>query len=230
MTQNTQAVDFVAADRFAFIAARSANAAALAAKGARRNFHACNLTADLARAPKPKTGRYVPLIAAGMPENPDHGWNASSSIASTARYTAVAGDAARYAAAAAEAAGATRPARSAYFAARQAASWAGTAQRAADRGDHAPFTALMAAAAARNAALAARKAANAAAPLGVCATRTVNLAVAVLPPGARDRYREEWKSDLCYLEERLQRARQVSNMLVAAGRMAFVLRYPSVRS
>jgi len=230
MTQATQAVDFIAADRFAMIAASSAQAATVAAKGVQRTFHARNLTGDLPRLPKPRTGRYVPLIAADDAAYQDRGWSASSSIASTARYTAAAADAARYAAAEAEAAGAMRAARGAYYAAQLAASWAGTAQRAVDRGNHAPFTALMAAQAARNAAQAARKAANAAAPFGVCATRTVNLAVAMLPPATRDRYREEWKSDLSYLEDRMRRARQVCNMLAAAARLAIILRYPSARS
>jgi hypothetical protein len=54
------------------------------------------------------------------------------------------------------------------------------------------------------------------------------LAAALLPSASRDRYTEEWKSDLCYLSRR-QRARFVVGMLGAAFRLAVVLRQPMPR-
>ena len=73
-------------------------------------------------------------------------------------------------------------------------------------------------------------AARASGPLGRCTTRAVGLAAALLPPASRERYIEEWKSDLYHTPTRLRRARFVPSMLAGAARLAVVLRQPASRS
>jgi hypothetical protein len=150
-------------------------------------------------------------------------------IAGAAKYTAAAANATRYAADAARKAGAQRAARRAEHAAQVAAWWADMTQHRADNFNYAPYTVLKTAHYARRAAAAARYAARASGPLGHFATGAVGLAAALLPAADRDRYTEEWKSDLCHLPRR-KRARQVAGMLSAAARMAVALRLPAPRS
>jgi hypothetical protein len=154
---------------------------------------------------------------------------AMAGIAWAAKYTMAAAHAARYAGDAAEAAGGTRAAKRAWRAAEQAASWAEVAQYLGDTSSYSPYTALMTAKAASSAAAAARRASMAAGPLGYGTTQIVGLASAVLPRASQDRYREEWKSDLCQLPRR-RRAREVRQILAAALRLAVVLRFPPPRS
>jgi hypothetical protein len=56
----------------------------------------------------------------------------------------------------------------------------------------------------------------------------VGLAVALLPAASRDRYAEEWRSDLCHLSRR-QRVRHVAGILSAAVRLAVLLRQSELR-
>jgi hypothetical protein len=102
------------------------------------------------------------------------------------------------------------------------------ARHRAEHSHYALFTALRTARYARRAAAAARYAARAAGPLGHCTTSAVGLAAALLPSASRDRYTEEWKSDLWYLKRR-ERARFVVGMLSGAFRMAVMLRLPMPR-
>jgi hypothetical protein len=58
----------------------------------------------------------------------------------------------------------------------------------------------------------------------------VGVAAAFLPAASRERYTEEWKSDLWHLPLRRQRACFVPRMLAAAVHLAVVLRQPAPRS
>ena len=149
-------------------------------------------------------------------------------IASTAKYAAAAANATRYAADAARNAGARRAADRAERAARAAAWWAEMAEYRAENSHYAPYTALRTARYARRAATAARYAARASGPLGRFTTSAVGLAAALLPSASRDRYTEEWKSDLCQLLRR-ERVRFLAGMLSSAVRLAVVLRQPAPR-
>jgi hypothetical protein len=102
------------------------------------------------------------------------------------------------------------------------------AQGRAEQSHYAPYTAKKTAHSARRAAAAARYAARASGPLGRFATSTVGLAVALLPTASRDRWNEEWKSDLCHMSGR-KRARMVIDLLPAAVRLAVLLRLPKPR-
>ena len=73
-----------------------------------------------------------------------------------------------------------------------------------------------------------RNAARASGPLGRFTTSAVGLAAALLPSASRDRYTEEWKSDLCHLLRR-ERVRFLAGMLSSAVRLAVVLRQPALR-
>ena len=150
-------------------------------------------------------------------------------IVATAKYASAAANAARYAAKAAEDAGAFRAARRAEHAADVADHRAEMARERAEQSIYAPFTAHQTARSARLAAAAARRAAHAAGPLGRVTTGTVGLATALLPAASRDRYGEEWRSDLCYLPPR-NRARHVAGIVSAAVRLAVVLRQPAQRA
>jgi hypothetical protein len=103
------------------------------------------------------------------------------------------------------------------------------AQDRAEKSLYAPYTATQTARSARRAAAAARSAARDSGPLGRFTTGTVGLAVALLPRASRDRWNEEWKSDLCHRSGR-QRARLVAGLLPAAARLAVLLRLPKPRS
>jgi hypothetical protein len=151
-------------------------------------------------------------------------------IVSTAKYAAATANAARYAAEAARKAGAERAAGRAERAAGLAASWADLAQRRAESSHYSPYTAMMTAKYARNAAAAAHQAARASGPLGRSTTRSVCLAAALLPPASRERYAEEWKSELWYMTGRRQRVRFVPSMLSGAVKLAVFLRLPGGES
>jgi hypothetical protein len=225
--QSVEAVSAVMADRYATAAAIAAREATRAAKMAVQPRRAQNLGSRfISRAREAaRTGsKHEQVIEAGIV------YGQMAGIASTAKYGAASANAARYAADAARKAGAQRAARRAARAARVAAGWADMAQRRAETSHYAPYTALMTARYARHAAAAARNAARASGPLGRCTTRAVVLAAALLPPANRERYTEEWKSDLCHLPHRRQRARFVPSMLGGAMRLAVVLRQPTSRS
>jgi hypothetical protein len=228
VTRPAQAVaaeNAVMADRYATAAATAAREATRAAVAAVQRGRVQNVTPEfIGRAEKAaRTGTtYEQTLQAG------NAYGQMAGIAGTAKYAAAAANATRYAANAAREAGAQRAARRAEHAAQVAAWWADMAQHRADHFNYAPYTALKSARYARRAAAAARHAARASGPLGRFAAGAVGLAAALLPSANRDRYAEEWKSDLCYLAPR-QRARQVAGILSAAVRMAVALRLPAPR-
>jgi hypothetical protein len=228
MTRPAQAIaaaSAVMADRYATAASAAAREATRAATMAGHHGRSQNVTSTFVRraAKAARTGdAYEQTLQAS------DAYGQMAGIASTAKYAAAAANATRYAADAAAKAGARRAARRAENAARIATSWADMARHRAESSHFAPYTALKTARYARRAAAAARYAARAAGPLGRCTTSAVGLAAALLPSASRDRYTEEWKSDLCYLSRR-QRARFVVGMLGAAFRLAVVLRQPMPR-
>jgi hypothetical protein len=216
----------IIADRYATAAATAAREAAHAADMAVQPRRVQNVTSTfVGRAQKAvQTGeKYERTLEAGS----DYGQLAG--IASTAKYASAAANATRYAADAARQAGAHRAAKRADRAARIAADWADMARHRAENSHYAPYTAMKTARSAQRAAIAARSAARASGPLGRCTTGVVSLAATLLPSASRDRYTEEWKSDLCYLPRR-KRAQQVASVLFAAIRLAVVLRQPSPRN
>jgi hypothetical protein len=215
------------ADRSAAAAASAAREAMLAANMAMKPGRAENVLAHIIRRvqTETKTGsRHEVTIAHEGVQI------AMAGLGGTAKYALAAANATRYAADAAEAAGARRVANRARRAARDATNWAEVAQYSADTSRYSPYTALMTAGAARRAASAAVRAACAAGPLGHCVTQIVGLAGALLPRVSRERYREEWKSDLCYMPRSRVRARYVLSILPCAVRLAIVLRTPAGRS
>lgn len=223
--QAIAAAHAVMADRYATAAAIAAREATLAASMAVQPSRVQNVTPTFISRAKnaARSGKaYEQTLAASS------AYGQMAGIASTAKYTAAAANATRYAADAARKAGADRAARRADHAARVAGGWADLARHRADNSHYAPYTALKTARYARRAAAAARYAARASGPLGRCTTGAVSLAAALLPSASRDRYTEEWKSDLCHLPRR-KRTRQVAGILSAAVRLAVVLRQPSPR-
>lgn len=223
--QAAAAAHAVIADRFATAAALAAWEATRSASLAVQHRHVQNVTSEfIGRAEKAaRTGeRYEQTLS------PDSAYGQMAGIAATAKYAAAAANATRYAADAARKAGAHRAARRAEHAAQVAAWWADMARHRAEHSNYAPYTALRTARYARRAAAAARHAARASGPLGRLTTGAVGLAAAILPSASRDRYAEEWRSDLCHLPTR-QRPRYIAGILSAAVRLAVVLRQPAVR-
>lgn len=222
--QAVAAVNAVMADQYATAAATAAREATRAAGMAVQPSRVQNVTSEfIGRAAKARSGAsYQQTLQAS------NAYGQMAGIASTAKYAAAAANATRYAADAARKAGANRAARRAERAARVAAGWADMARHRAENSHYAPYTALRTARYARRAAVAARYAARAAGPLGRFTTSAVGVAAALLPSASRDRYTEEWKSDLCHLPRR-RRARFVAGMLSAAVRLAVVLRQPTPR-
>ena len=229
MTRPAQAVaaaNAIIADRYATAAATAAREATRAASMALQPGRVQNVTLEfIGRAQKAeRTGAmHEQTLQAG------NAYGQMAGIASAAKYAAAAANATRYAADAARKAGAHRAARRAEDAARVASWWADMARHRAVNSHYAPYTAMKTARSARRAAAAARYAAQASGPLGRFTTGAVGLAAVLLPSGSRDRYAEEWKSDLCHLP-RHRRARHVAGLLSAAVRMAVVLRQPAPRS
>ena len=224
--QAVAAVNAVIADRYATAAATAAREATRAASMALQARRVQNVTPEfIGKAEKAvRTGStYEQTLQAG------DSYGQLAGIASTAKYAAAAANATRYAADAARKAGAHRTAKRAERAAQVAAWWADMAQHRAENLHYAPYTAVQTARYARRAAAAARYAARASGPLGRFTTSAVGLAAALLPSSSRDRYAEEWKSDLCHLPQR-QRTRHVAGMLSSAVRLAVVLRQPAPRS
>jgi hypothetical protein len=160
----------------------------------------------------------------------DGAYGHMAGIAATAKYAAACANATRYAADAARKAGARRAADQAERAAHRAEAWAAGAQLRTEDSHYAPYTALQTAKYARRAAAAARNAARASGPLGRCTTHVVGLAVALLPQAHRDRYTEEWKSDLWQQGSHRARTRFLPHMLASALRLAVLLRQPASRS
>ncbi len=230
MTRPAQSIDAasaVIADRYATAAATAAREATRAARMTVQPRRAQNLGSRfISRARKAaRTGtKHEQILEASA------FYGQMAGIAGTAKYAAATANAARYAADSARKAGAQRAAKRAEVAARVAASWADLARNRAETSHYAPYTALMTAKYARHAAAAARNAARASGPLGRCATRAVCLAAVLLPPASRERYTEEWKSDLWYMPQRRQRARFVPRMMASAMHLAVVLRQPASRS
>lgn len=225
--QSVEAVSAVMADRYATAAATAAREATRAAQMAVHPRRVQNLGSRFiskAREAARTGSKHQQVIEAGVV------YGQMAGIASTAKYGAATANAARYAADAARKAGAHRAAKRAERAAVLAAGWSDLARRRAETAHYAPYTALMTARYARRAAAAARNAARASGPLGRCTTRAVGLAAALLPPASRERYTEEWKSDLCHLPLRRQRARFVPSMLAGAVHLAVLLRQPTSRS
>jgi hypothetical protein len=219
------AANAVIADRYATAAATAAREATRAASLAVQRSRVQNVTPEfIGRAEKAKrTGTtYAQTLQAS------NAYGQMAGIAGTAKYAAATANATRYAADAARKAGAQGAAQRAEHAAQVAAWWADMALHRAEHSNYAPYTALMTARYARRAAAAARYAARASGPLGRFATGAVGLAAALLPSASRDRYTEEWKSDLCHVQRR-QRARQLAGMLSAAVHLAVVLRLPAPR-
>lgn len=219
------AANAVIADRYATAAAMAAAEATRAAKMAVQPGRVQNVTTEfLGRAEKARSGEeYEQTLRAS------DAYGQMAGIASTAKYAAAAANATRYAADAAVKAGAPGAARRAERAAQAAAWWADMAQQRTETSHYAPYTAVQTARYARRAAAAARYAARASGPLGRFATGTVGLAVSLLPAASRDRWNEEWKSDLCHVSGR-KRARLVASLLPAAVRLAVLLRLPAPRS
>jgi hypothetical protein len=216
----------VIADRYATAASMAAKEATRAATMALHRGRVQNVTAEfVGRAQKAeRTGEeYEQTLQAGST------YGQMAGIVSTAKYAAAAANATRYAAVAARETGALRAANRAERAAEAATWWADMAQDRAKKSHYAPYTATQTARAARRAAAAARSAARASGPLGRFTTGTVGLAVALLPTADRDRWSEEWKSDLCHVPGR-KRARMAAGLLPAAARLAVLLRLPKPRS
>ena len=228
MTKPAQAIaaaNAVIADRYATAAAIAAREARRAASMAVQPSRVQNVTPEfIGRADKAaRTGeKYEQTLPAAS------AYGQMAGIASTAKYAAAAANATRYAADAARKAGAHRAADRAERAAHAATWWAEMAQHRAENSHYAPYTALRTARYARRAATAARYAARASGPLGRFTTSAVGLAAALLPSASRDRYTEEWKSDLCHLLRR-ERVRFLAGMLSSAVRLAVVLRQPAPR-
>jgi hypothetical protein len=222
------AASAVMADRYATAAAIAAREATRAADIARKPARVENVAAQfVARAEEAAITGKKPrqTISANT------GYGQMAGIADTAKYTAAAANAARYAAESARQAGAHRAARHAERAAQLAASWADMARSRAASGHYAPYTATQTARYARRAAAAAAYAARSSGPLGRCATSAVGLAVALLPTASRERYREEWKSDLWQLPSRRKRTRYMCSALApGALRLAVVLRQRKIRA
>lgn len=229
MTRPAEAIaaaQAVIADRYATAAMTAAREATHAAKLAVRPARAQNVTSQFVRRAEKaeRTGEeYERTLRAS------DAYGQMAGIASTAKFAAATANATKYAAEAAVQAGAPRAARRAKRAADVAAWWAAMAQQRAETSHYAPYTATQTARYARRAAAAARYAARASGPLGRFATGAVRLAAALLPAASRDRYTEEWKSDLCHLPPR-QRARLIAGQLSASVRLAVVLRLPAPRS
>lgn len=222
-----EAVSAIMADRYAAAAAVAAREATRAAKIAVQPGRRENLSLRFVHEAKDATRtrtKHEQVIEAGSTV-----YSQMAGITNTAKYAEAAANSARYAAQAAQDAGAHRAARRAENAARLAASWADLALRRAETSHYAPYTALMTAKYARRAAAAAHKAARASGPLGRCTTGAVCLAAALLPPVSRERYTEEWRSDLWYAQTRMARARFVPGMLSSAVRLAVILRKPGSR-
>jgi hypothetical protein len=223
----------VAAAAQAVVADRYATAAALAAAEAEHSATMVMQRGRVQNAAREFVGRAQQAEKAGegyeqvLTPGGAHGHMAG--IVATAKYAAAAANATRYAARAAHDAGAFRAARRAERAA-DVADWrAEMARERAKQAIYAPFTAQQTARSARLAAAAARRAAYASGPLGRVTTGTVGLATALLPAASRDRYGEEWRSDLCYLSPR-KRARHMAGIMSAAVRLAVVLRQPAQRA
>jgi hypothetical protein len=221
-----KAASAVMADRYATAAAAAACEATRAAELALGRQRVQNLRSRFirnARAFERAGGQYEQTIGQNSVPGPVAG------IAVAAKYTTAAANAARYAAEAAHTAGARRAAARAERAAQAAISWAQTAEDRSEARHYAPFTTVRTAEAAQRAAVSARRAARAAGPFGCCTTGAVDLAAALLPMAYRERYTEEWKSDLWQLPLRRQRLRFVPSMLAGAVRLAVVLRQPRPR-
>jgi hypothetical protein len=228
MTRPAQAVaaaHAVTADRYATaaaLAALEATRSASVAIGHRRIQNAASEFVDHAQRAR-RTGAAYEQTLSPAGASPQ-----MAGIAAAAKYAAAAANATRYAADSARQAGAQRAAWRAERAAVAADWWADMARHRAEQSTYAPFTVLRTARYARRAAAAARYAARASGPLDRFSTGAVGLAAALLPAGTRDRYDEEWRSDLCHLPRR-QRARNVVGILSAAVRLAVVLRQPALR-
>ena len=223
----------VAAAAKAVVADRYATAAALAAAEAEHSATMVMQRGRVQNAAGEFVGRAQKAEKAGegyeQVLSPGGAAGHMAGIAATAKYAAAAANATRYAARAAHDAGAFRAARRAEHAA-DVADWrAEMARERAKQSIYAPFTAQQTARSARLAAAAARRAAHATGPLGRVTTGAVGLATALLPAASRDRYGEEWRSDLCYLPPR-RRARHVAGIVSAAVRLAVVLRQPEPRA
>lgn len=219
------AVKAVVADRYATAAALAASEAEHSARMVLYPGRVQNAAAEfVGRAKKAEKGEeaYEQVLSS----DPVSGHRAG--IVATAKYTTAAANATWYAAQAAAEAGAFRAARRAEHAAKVADHRAEMARERAAQSIYAPFTAQQAARSARLAAVAARRAAHAAGPLGRVTTGTVGLATALLPAASRDRWGEEWRSDLYHLPQR-KRARQVAGIVSAAVRLAVLLRFPEHR-
>jgi hypothetical protein len=221
--ESVVAASAVIADRYATAAAIAAREATRAAKMAMHPGRAQNLGPRfLSRARiATRTGsKHEQVIEAGTV------YGQMAGIAATAKYAAAAANAARYAADAAQKAGANRASRRADRAAGVAAAWADMARLRSETSHYAPYTAMMTARYAQRAAAAARNAARASGPLGRCTTRILSLAAALLPPASRERYTEEWKSDLWQMA-RHKRVRHALAILGGAPHMAVILRQPA---
>jgi hypothetical protein len=216
----------VVADRYATAAALAAAEAEHSASMVMQRGRVQNAAAEFVGRAK-KAERDGEGYEQVLSSDPAYGHMAG--IVATAKYTSAAANATRYAARAAYDAGAFRAAKRADHAADVADYRAEMARERAAQSIYAPFTAQQTARSARLAAAAARRAAHAAGPLGRVTTGTVGLATALLPAASRDRYGEEWRSDLCYVSPR-QRARLVAGIVSAAIRLAFVLRQPKLRA
>ncbi len=221
------AASAIVADRYATAAtaaAREATRAANMVNRPRRVQNVRSLFISNAKKAAATGGKHEQTIKA------DTAYGHMAGITGTAKYTAACANATRYAADAARRAGSKRTANQAERAARAASAWAATAQLRADNSLYAPYTAIQTAKYARRAAAAARNAARASGPLGRCTTHAVGLAAALLPQASRERYIEEWKSDLWHQASRRTRACFVPRMLSSALRLAVVLRQSASRS
>jgi len=228
MTRPAQAVaaaHAVTADRYATaatLAAVEATRAARVAVDRRRIQNAAAEFVDHARRAEQTGAPYQQTLA------PVGVSGQMAGIAAAAKYAEAAANATRYAAESARSAGAHRAAGRADRAAAAAAWWADMATHRAETSTYAPFTVMKTAHYARRAAAAASAAARASGPLGRVTVSAVGLAAALLPAASRDRYTEEWRSDLCHLRRR-QRPRNVAGILSAAVRLAVLLRQPAPR-
>jgi hypothetical protein len=214
------------ADRYAAaasIAAREATRAAQIATHHGRRKNVASKFVSRAKDASRSGGKYEQVIGTSSV------YGQMAGINNTAKYAEAAANATRYAAQAAREAGARRAARRAENAAQVAGGWADLARRRAETSHYAPYTALMTARYAQRAAAAAHRAARASGPLGRCTNGAVFLAAALLPAASRERYAEEWKSDLWYRPNRRARARFVPGMLSSAVQLAVILRQPSSR-
>jgi len=219
--QSVAYADALLALKYSRAAAHAAHETVVAANSAASPVRATNVLALLAgnaRQERRIGARHEVVIRS------THGDVALAGMAAVAKYGLATANATRYAADAAENAGARHAANRARRAAGRLESMARMAEWKAATSVYSPLTALMTARAARAASVQAARAASAAGPVGPSATRIMGLALIVLPRGDRERYLEEWVSEMWGLPPGWARLRSALSILRGAPGLGLFLR------